>query len=631
MKYIILKICTFIFVILLINPGYAQPPIPDIYKDLVFDNNGTLHYQISTGYIPEFTREEGYTLEKLTGSPKGNKTGISFNFKSKNLNGLLYYGFIPYGDSKHPYPVYFRNSSIISNGNTFIDILTNLSGKYDMIGWEAKGAGTIGYRIVNEKGEFLYDGKVSFKGKGPFEISNTIIEGPFINLLGSDSTVISFTTNYRSICKILVNDNEFSDIKKTKNHVIKISGLLPDTKYDYSVVLPDEEKQTYFFKTAPIKGSKKPFVFSYCSDSRNGNGGGERNLNGTNVYMMKKIMAVSNYKQASFMQFTGDLIDGYLLNDKEEDLQFANWKRAVEPFAHYFPVYAGIGNHEAMLYTFIDTNGQLIRIDKFPFSKYSTESVFARNFVNPLNGPQSEDGAYYDPNKNKKDFPPYNETVYYYEYANIAVVVLNSNYLYAPELNKYTNIGGNLHGYIMDNQLNWLNSTLQKFENDSLIDHVFVSIHTPPFPNGGHITNDMWYSGNNTPRPYINGIPVKKGIIERRDEFLDIICNKSTKVVALLTGDEHNYNRLLINKNMKKYPSGWEKEQLAIKRSIIQINNGAAGAPYYAQENAPWTEYVSGFTTQNAVVLIHVDGKKVSAEVINPDTLETVDSFVITE
>jgi hypothetical protein len=63
------------------------------------------------------------------------------------------------------------------------------------------------------------------------------------------------------------------------------------------------------------------------------------------------------------------------------------------------------------------------------------------------------------------------------------------------------------------------------------------------------------------------------------------------------------------------------------KRSIYQINNGAAGAPYYAQEVTPWTPYTTNFTTQNALVFFHVDGDKIRMEVLNPDTLDKVDEL----
>jgi hypothetical protein len=49
-------------------------------------------------------------------------------------------------------------------------------------------------------------------------------------------------------------------------------------------------------------------------------------------------------------------------------------------------------------------------------------------FVNPENGPVSEDGSIYDPNPEQVDFPSYSETVFYYTYDNTAMIVLNSDY-----------------------------------------------------------------------------------------------------------------------------------------------------------------------------------------------------------
>ena len=72
-------------------------------------------------------------------------------------------------------------------------------------------------------------------------------------------------------------------------------------------------------------------------------------------------------------------------------------------------------------------------------------------------------------------------------------------------------------------QLAWLEETVQNFEQDSTVDHIFVTQHTPCFPNGGHVRDDMWYNGNNQVRPYIAGKALPKGIIERRDQILDIL------------------------------------------------------------------------------------------------------------
>jgi hypothetical protein len=183
----------------------------------------------------------------------------------------------------------------------------------------------------------------------------------------------------------------------------------------------------------------------------------------------------------------------------------------------------------------------------------------------------------------------------------------------------------------MDNQLEWLKKEVQKFEEDANIDHVFMTQHTPCFPNGGHVRDDMWYNGNNDFRPFVAGKPLAKGIIERRDEILDIIINQSSKVRAILTGDEHNYAKTEVGPETIIYPENYPLPKLKLSRTIYQINNGSAGAPYYAQEQTPWTPKVTGFSTQNVLVLFDVKGKQLSMRVINPDTFEDVDELNLVE
>ena len=328
-----------------------------------------------------------------------------------------------------------------------------------------------------------------------------MLEGPFINLLTASGATMSFKTNKKTVSTIAVDGREFSDDKETYNHEIKITGLQADKEYVYQLKYGNN-MQEYHFRTAPVSGSRKPFVFGYASDCRGGHGGGERNIYGHNGYMVKKIMALSAANNTRFLQFTGDVIAGYSLNKADMEIQYANFKHTVSPFARYFPLVVGMGNHESLIYTFTEPKSKLwVSVDKFPFETESSESVFAKNFVNPLNGPESEDGSKYDPDKKNKDFPSYKESVFYYTYDNVVMIVLNSDYFYAPSKNHVPLTSGNIHGYIMDNQLAWLEKTLKKFEKDDHIDHVFVTIHTPAFPNGGHVHDDMYYNGNNNFRP----------------------------------------------------------------------------------------------------------------------------------
>ncbi len=618
--------------------------IPKVYANIFRDSIGKLYVLKEGLKIYEKPVIPTLLLKQAVAKISCTDTGINLDFEKENLEGTLNAGFIPYGDSKHPIPVYVRNDYDVKNGKTTIEIKTDFVGNRDFVKWEDGKTFTLGYRLINKKGLMLYDGKVSLSYQnGKFIKQPTIIEGPIVNNVTPTSVTISYTTdeevlttaksilyeikNNKKIGNVVKLESEKTDVSKTTKHEIVFDNLKPNSSYKYTIKGAGNIP-FYDFITAPLAGSRTKFTFSYASDSRNGGGGGERNLYGANFYIMKKMMALNKLKNVAFSQFTGDLQGGYLTEPDEANLMFANWKRAIEPYAAYFPVYVTMGNHETLTYNFNDGKNKF-SIDKFPFETQSAEKLFADNFVMPLNGPISEDGASYDPDASEIDFPSYKENVFYYTHDNVAMIVLNTNYFYAPTNKEIPYVGGGLHGYIMDVQLKWLENTLKKLEADTTIDHIFVTNHTPFFPNGGHVGDDMWYNGNNTKRSSIAGKPLEKGIIERRDELLDLLINKSKKVVATFAGDEHNYCKTIIGPATNIYPENWDKPKLKLTRNITQIINGSAGAPYYAQEKTPWTPQTSGFTTQNALVFIHVNGKKVTAEVQNPDTLENIENYIL--
>ena len=615
--------------------GQNKILIPKILSNIEYDANGNLQFiSPETGAkAPLVTLKNLFSADNILINPVGTEEGVEFDFNNKDLNGNLYYGMYSARKSKYPQPVFFKKVAKIKEGKASVN-LKMMAGKYDIADYEKRGIMTLGYRIETAWGQIIYDGKVNVKGKGPFEVALSIVEGPFVNKVTDHSAVISFNTNFPCNAHVEVNGKNYSgksllgNMRGDIHHEVLIDGLKPDKEYEYTVVYGDQ-KETYSFKTNHAKGSRKPFVFAFTSDSRAGNGGGERNIYGTNAYVMKKMAALAASKGAAFFQFTGDMINGYSDSNSEEKLEYINWKHSVEPFWHYMPFYTAPGNHEVALRIFDDGSKFGISVDKFPYNTMSGERTFANEFVNFENGPGSEDGSKYDPDKSNMDFPPYKETAYYYIYGNVAIIVMNSNYLYTPNTQKIPEIGGNVHGYIMDNQLKWFEKTLKRLDNDPDIDHIFVTIHTPAFPNGGHKGDDMWYNGNNNIRPYIDGKPVKKGIIERRDEFLNLMVNKSKKVVAVLTGDEHNYCRMKLTPNTDIYPEKWGKKRLKLHRSIWHITNGSCGAPYYGQQQLPWSDAVQKFSTQYALMLFKIDGKKIALEVVNPDTLEEVENVIL--
>ncbi|WP_188170634.1 metallophosphoesterase [Flammeovirga sp. EKP202] len=619
-----LKLLNYLFLSLTFSWNiYGQDiKVPAVHSNIEVDEKGKLYYvEDGTKYYEKISKPK-YTIQSVVGTPKGTDDGIEIDFG--DLEGQITYGLIPYNQVKHPLPIYRFNKKL-KKGKIAINIKDDFKYPYDFVNWKENKKLSIGYRFTNPKGKIIFDGVVSVKGDGPFTIAPAIYEGPFVSNITDNSVDLWFSTTLAVKAKANVDGQSYNESTASTFHHWKIDNLQANKEYTYNVEY-DGIQQEYHFKTAPSKGSREAFVFGYSSDSRQGHGSGERDVYGANTYIIKKIAALAYSKDASFIQFTGDLINGYLSDYQELQLQYTNWKKAVEPYWHYIPFYTTMGNHEILGKRFVDEKGKVkAYIGNFPYATNSSEAAYAEAFVNPISSLESEDNSKYDPNSKEINFPSYKENVYSYTYDNVAMVVLNSDYWYAPSLGKNTNSSGGLHGYIMDNQLKWLKKTIAMYEKDKNIDHIFVTQHTPAFPNGGHARDDMWYFGNNEKRPFVAGKAVDKGIIQRRDQYLDILINKSKKVVAMLTGDEHNYNWLKLTKDMPIYPDNYPHKKLKISRPIYQVNNGAAGAPYYAQEVLPWSAHTQSFSVENAVCLFYVEGNKVEMVVWNPDTLNEID------
>ncbi len=606
--------------------------IPKSYSNIKYVK-GEMGIKFNKTFNPEEKVNPIYTYSNIVDAKiKGNKQGIFIDFKNEKISGKLVYGLIKYDHVKYPTPIFFKKTAKVTKGKASIN-LTKLSGKYDFVDWENTKKLTLGYRYINQKGEVIYDGKINIKidNQGKFVPDVSLIEGPFVTLLKEDGATISFKTDKPIIAQIKVEDEVFSDAVPVTQHEIKLADLKPTTKYNYTILYGDW-KENYGLETANKKGSRNKFVFAYASDSRAGQGGGERNLFGTNSYVVKKMFNYANKLDAAFFQFTGDLINGYSGSTDKQNLEYLNWKHSISNFWRYKPVYIGMGNHENIERIFKRTGYKghsyylgHIFVDRFPFDTQSQEVTFANNFTLPKSDLKSEDNNKYDPSHRTTDFPSYEETVYDYTYGNLAMIVMNSNYWYASSTKDIPVTSGNVHGYIMDNQVEWLKKTIKKYENDKDIDHIIVTFHTPAFPNAGHAEDDMWYGGNNKIRPYIAGKPVDKGIIERRDELLDILVNQSKKFVVLLCGDEHNYSRIVVDNHTNIYPKNWTGKKLKFSRPFIQITNGSSGAPYYALEKLPWTKSVQKFSTLYALMIFTVNSQHIDLKVVNPETFEQIE------
>ena len=432
MRHVALTLVLSLFVLPLAAQSLAD--VPAVYANIRIER-GTYFFIDADGQRhalnPNTETRNVEMFRNITSVGDGLKFDFTHPERDTQLEGTLHYGFTN-PDAQYPQPVFFKRPVPIKDGVAVVNIGDVLVGKYDMIGWAQSGIGELGYRVLNAQNDMLYDGKVTFgydKAEDFFYLPNGIVEGPFLAQVAHDSVVIRYETlkpSRDAIIARVASDTTLviksQDAQATRIHELPLTGLSPDTEHLYEIHIanplnPDAPRRphqrTYRFRTAPKPGTPKAFKFGFCSDSRAGQGGGERSLFGTNAYIMKRNAALAVQEDCAFVQFTGDMISGYESRIGDMELQYVNWKRAIEPFCHGMPFIPTMGNHEALLNE-VQQYGHKdhISVDKWPFATHSAEAVFARHFCNPTNGPLSEDGSPLDPDLKAVDFPSYRENCF---------------------------------------------------------------------------------------------------------------------------------------------------------------------------------------------------------------------------
>ncbi len=461
---------------------------------------------------------------------------------------------------------------------------------------------TIQYRLFADG--IPYGGRFRVEPGADYEIVPYIEEGPFVDLVEKNSAFISWETNVATVGQVKVGDKTFGSDEAKEEHSVKLTGLSPETETTYSVEVSPPNSD-YWMSTKKFsfetESADDEFKFAFLGDSRGGYEGSEHTeglvnyANSANYDTMTKLMESIYDHGMDFTVFAGDLVKGYTNNVEGFHNQLEAWKDTIEPVGAYVPVYEGIGNHESLYTAYDDGSTYGIQFDKT--GENSTEAVFAEEFVNPTAKPESG-YPMISPKPEGPNAPTYKENAYYFDYDNSRILVINTNYWISTSPEKY---GGNLEGFVLENQMNWIEKVVEDAKQDPDIDHVFPVMHEPPFPNSAHIDDTMWYNGQ------------KRYVLEMRDEMLKIF-GESGIVPAILASDEHNYQRLLVTTHTPVYTNMTSADYGS---SFYEIVSGGAGAPKYERMYAPWGSYLKKFKSAAHYVGVHVDGEEVKVKAID--------------
>lgn len=570
-----------------------------------------------------------------------------------------YYG-VPHTEGNLTTPRYRKSAKgiHIEENKTHHRIKMDISKLEDVhydTGLIANNGGTIAYRIeifdTRIQTTRAYDRNLRYKRDGEPKTGKytslvTLTEGPFIDLVTHNSAVISWETDSPTKGSVLSNNREFLSLNPATRHEVHLTKLEPDTVYTYQVNYGIYTPR-YTFKTAPTPGTRTPFKFGFMSDSRAGVGGGERAQNGVNAKDLARFAIELYNKKADLVCFGGDLINGYTSDVKDFESQLETWKRTIQPVGANIPFYESIGNHEQVGKYYKVTAPHLKQDEYYiqftgTVGAESAEAIFAKEFVNPrgsrywLDVPKPETKGSVDMGGADVG-PSYDENVYSFNYGRVHFISLNTNYwgtgyrnlsVFGQKSQDKTainialkHLGGNREGYVMANQMEWLKKELDAAQKDMSVDWIFIILHEPPFPNGGHVKDAMYWGtpGQGGTGGYNDKNVPMGDVLDMRNRFWKIVSGKS-KVLAVLCGDEHNYSRTLIDSTINpdfQFP-------------VWQIISGGCGAPYYVQDKSvPWVEKVKAFAIDKHFCLFSVDGKKVGLEVYNDNSqlLDSIDNL----
>ncbi|RJP77626.1 MAG: metallophosphoesterase family protein [Candidatus Zixiibacteriota bacterium] len=432
---------------------------------------------------------------------------------------------------------------------------------------------------------------------GRYHSAPALAEGPFLDLVSDRGAVVSGAFDVPANFRLTLDPGGriIAPPTPAQTFELPLDGLEPATRYTYRLTWEaggGQEFSTpvYAFRTAPAPGAAAPVRFAVLCDSRGNSLGGEYLVEGVSQPALQALLNQAAAAGAEFILFPGDLVSGFTTDPEDMARQLRAWNRATAPIAARIPLYEGMGNHDQTVQWMAEGG----KGDYLPrVGEESGEALFARHFVNPVNGPDSAAAG----------FPTYRENVYSFDWGPAHFVMLNNTWFLKGPGPLAAGEPGLRQGFFRPEQLEWLDRDLAAARARGQ-EHLFVLAHDPAFPNGGHVQDAMWWKGQDPE------------ILALRDHFWGLLVRH--RVAAAFFGHEHNYSRTLVDARVDS----------AYTHPVWQIVTGGAGAPFYQRDReVPWAGAVQAFYPLSHLSLVEVDGSRVTLSVITPEgaVVERVD------
>jgi len=262
----------------------------------------------------------------------------------------------------------------------------------------------------------------------------TVIRGPYLQSASSDSITVRWRTDTATDSRVQFGTSAgsltspVSNATSTTEHIVKLTGLNPNTKYFYNVGSSSAVQAgdaSYYFKTSPTAGTALPTRIWVIGDAGTGTSGQAAVYN-----------AYRNFTGSTYTDFWLMLGDNAYSSGTDAEYQTAMFNVYPE-MMRQSPLWATIGNHDGVSADSATQTGPYYDIHTFPKN-------------GEAGGVASGTEAYYS-----------------FNYGNIHVIVLDSN-----ETSRATT------GAMM----NWMKSDLANVTATWLV----AVWHHPPYTKGSH-------------------------------------------------------------------------------------------------------------------------------------------------
>ncbi|MHA8081590.1 metallophosphoesterase [Aquirufa regiilacus] len=320
--------------------------------------------------------------------------------------------------------------------------------------------------------------------------AQNITRGPYLQLLSTNSTKLRFRTDVDSKPNILIGKSPSSlnrTIKQTistKEHEISIDSLTSNTRYYYKIVTPTQTlgDSTYFFQTAPTKGSKSKISFWSTGDMFPG---------------QQQLDSYEGFKKYIGNKYTNLYItvgDNVYMGASDSDFQ-TNFFQVYQngPILKQSGMFPSVGNHD------YDYTSQKQDDPMIPYFQ---------NFTLPTKGEMN-------------GIPSNSEAYYSFDYGNVHFICLDS-YAYGKDNQRLFDGPSE--------QLTWLTNDLKANKQDWTV----VYFHYPPYTKGSYDSD-----AKNPDSTYNNRYNIP--LVNLRNLLVPIF--DKYKVDLVLTGHSHVYER----------------------------------------------------------------------------------------